>query len=245
MDAKVSIVMPAFNEEGALERSVRECQTEILARFVRGEILVVNDCSTDGTAAVLEALKNEIPELIIAHNAVNLGHGRSLIKALLRSDGDYVFVMDSDYQHLPGEFWRLFAEMKDAPIVTGLRLRRRDDYHRLVISKIANLLARFFFACPWRDLNIPFKLFSRHELNRLLPLIPEDSLIPSIMLMLAAARMGSQVRQVEVTHLPRATGMCSLPGRRLIFFCGRALAEMAVFRCTKWRRIAPSDQRVK
>ena len=239
IDAKISVVMPVYNEEEVISRSLKECKNEILKHFAQGEIIVIDDCSSDGTAVVLERLKKSIPELITIKNPVNSGHGVSLMKALNRADGDYIFAIDSDYQHLPHEFWKLFAKMKDVDIATGLRSQRQDDVHRLIISKVANFLARTFFACPWQDLNIPFKLFSHKGLKKLLPLIPEKSLIPSIMIMVAAARAGAHVSQVEVTHLPRTTGQCSLPGRRLISFCGRALTELVIFRCTKWRRILP------
>ena len=239
IDAKISIVMPVFNEEEIISRTIEECRDEILKHFAQGEIIVIDDCSTDGTSAVLKQLEKCIAELKTVKNPVNSGHGPSLLKALTLADGDYIFAIDSDYQHRPQEFWKLFTEIKDVDIATGLRSQRRDDYHRLIISKIANFLARTFFACPWQDLNIPFKLFSHKGLKKLLPLIPENSLIPSIMIMVTAARTGARVSQVEVTHLPRTTGQCSLPGRRLILFCGRALAELIIFRCTKWRRISP------
>lgn len=239
IDAKISIIMPAYNEEGVIGKSIEECKKSILKYFMQGEIIVIDDCSSDGTNVVLEQLSEDIPELIYTRNPINLGHGPSLMKALNRASGDYIFAIDSDYQHPLREFWKLFEARKGADIITGLRAKRQDGVHRLAISSIANFLTRTLFACPWQDLNIPYKLFSRHSLKQLLPFIPEKSFIPSILLMASAARAGLRVTQIEVTHLPRTTGKCSLPGRRLILFCIRATTELVVFRTTKWRQISP------
>ena len=237
MTQSLSIVMPAFNESAVIARTVRECNDIILSHFPDGEIIVVDDHSSDNTHEVLQNLRDEIPGLTVVRNAANMGHGPSMLRGLRMAPGHLVFCIDSDYQHPPGEFWKLFNQADGADIVIGQRAERRDPLHRRVLSNMANLAVRGLFACPVRDVNIPFKLFKRNALDMVLDYIPDDSLIPSILIMAVACRLNLNIKQVPVIHLPRTTGRCSLPGRRLFFFASRAFGELLRFRAGMWRKL--------
>ena len=237
MTGGLSIVMPAFNEAAVISRTVRECYEKILSRFPRGEIIVVDDHSTDNTLEVLKQLEKDLPCLTIIRNDTNLGHGPSLLRGLHHARYSHIFCMDSDYQHPPEDFWKLFPHANHADVVMGMRANRNDPWHRKALSRIANLAARTLFACRVRDLNIPFKLFRQEALSMIISRIPDDSLIPSILMVAVACRMKLRLKQVPVRHLPRTTGQCSLPGARLIRFSARALGELLLFRIQKWKKL--------
>jgi hypothetical protein len=120
--------------------------------------------------------------------------------------------------------------LEHADIVIGQRKERNDPLHRKILSQGANFFTRALFDCKAKDLNIPFKLFRREKLNEVLRFIPRDALIPSILIMTVACRMNLRIRQVPVKHLPRSTGRCSLPGKRLLIFSIKALYELLCFR---------------
>lgn len=239
MKISISVVMPVYNEIATISRTVEECHIDILAGFSRGEIIVVDDGSTDGTSEALKSLGKQFAELTVLHNHPNLGHGPSLMRALATAKGDYIFCMDSDYQHLPGDFWKLFSHIDQADVVIGLRAQRQDPLHRKLLSCLANSLIRIIFHCPIKDLNVPFKLFKRTDLNYLLSLIPGDACTPSILTVLAAQKAGLLVHQVSVTHLPRNSGSSSLPGWSLFLFCVRVIRELLWFRMKQWNKIHP------
>ncbi len=229
--------MPAYNEEAAIEKTVLDCREKILNRFSQGEIIVVEDCSTDATRNILKKLSGSVPGLVLLLNDRNMGHGPSMIRGLNASKHEYIFCTDSDGQQDPAEFWRLFPLIQEAHVVTGIREEREDPEYRKILSWFTNSLARWIFNCPYRDLNIPFKLFTRPGLEAILPHVPSDSMIPSILIMLTAHKLGLNLKQVEVTHFARTTGKCSLPGPKLAIFCIKALTELLKFRFETWHTL--------
>ncbi len=237
MNKSISVVMPVYNEVATISRTIHECNTKILAHFSWGEIIVVDDESSDGSVELLETLSSELPDLRVLHNSQNLGHGPSLIRAMGEARGDYIFCIDSDYQHLPEDFWKLFSSINEADVVIGLRSKRQDPVHRKVLSRLANNLIRWIFTCSNKDLNVPFKLFKRKDLQAILPLIPDNAYIPSTLAVLAAQKAGLVLEQVSVTHLPRNSGTSSFLGWHLIYFCSQVLRELMWFRMKKWNKI--------
>ncbi|MEE4242557.1 MAG: glycosyltransferase family 2 protein [Desulfopila sp.] len=237
MNKSISVVMPVYNEVATISKTVHECNTKILAHFSMGEIIVVDDKSTDGSLALLEALSSEVSSLRVLRNSQNLGHGPSLLRAIGEATGEYVFCIDSDYQHLPGDFWLLFSKIEKADVVIGLRSQRQDPVHRKILSRLANSLIRLIFNCSNKDLNVPFKLFRRTDLQAILPLLPGNAYIPSTLAVLAAHTAGFSIEQVSVTHLPRNSGTSSFLGWHLLFFCTHVLRELLWFRVKKWNNI--------
>jgi glycosyltransferase involved in cell wall biosynthesis len=208
----LSLVMPAYNEAAHIERSVTEWYDEVVAAVPGAELVVVDDGSTDGTGALLDALARRLPALRVLRTPGNTGHGRAIRFGLERCDGDWVFQTDSDRQHAPADFWALWARRDDADFVFGRRTRRADGAFRAVVStamRVVNLLV-------WQrwiaDANCPFKLMRREPLRALLAEIPADAFIPMVMIALLARRSGHRVREVAVRHFPRTAGHQSLAG---------------------------------
>ena len=238
MKDSLSIVMPAFNEGQILSKTVPHCHQQVLSHFERGEIIIVDDCSTDNTGEVVKELVGRFGNCIrLIRNQENLGHGPSLIKGLNAARYNYIFVIDSDYQHIPHDFWKLFSQMNNHHVATGLRSHRKDPRHRLILSKYANRLIASLFQCKLKDMNIPFKLFQKECLDTVLPYVPRDFKVPSILLVAIARKMDFRIAQLEVTHLPRGTGKCSLRTLKLLSFSCGALAQFVAYRLGPWRRI--------
>src|SRR5256886_12043775 len=123
---EISAVMPAYNEEANLEQSVGRMATA-LQTFTRGfEIIVVDDGSQDGTAALLDRLKAAHPNLRVIRHPVNRGYGAALRSGFEAARFAWIFVMDADNQFDPEEVDLLLAHAADADIVAGYRKHRRD-----------------------------------------------------------------------------------------------------------------------
>lgn len=208
----VSIIMPAYNEEEIIEKTVRDWHGEVISRISGAELIVVNDCSKDGTGEVLARLAEEFPALRPLTPERNGGHGRALRYGFEHVTQDWVFQTDSDQQHIPSDFWRLWEQRETSDFVLGVRSTRADGQVRVFITTVMRL-ANFFVWGLWiRDANCPFKLMRRQAMDKVLVHIPRESFIPMVMLSILCRKMKYRVSEVVVEHLPRRGGEQSLSG---------------------------------
>lgn len=212
----LSIVMPVYNEAAVIETVVSELERAVLDRF-EGDIdfVVVDDASSDDTPEILGKLEASIPALHVHPNPSNRGHGASLMTAIERSEGEWIFHLDSDRQFDPEEFWKLWERRTQADVVLGYRETRHDPTVRVMVSKVTTALVSRLAGVRVRDPNCPFRVFRRETWEELRPLMGPSPFAPSIMVSLGAARRGS-VEQIPVKHLPREHGRSSLIGIRLL-----------------------------
>jgi dolichol-phosphate mannosyltransferase len=223
---RLSIVLPAWNEEAVIGPLVEDLDREVAARFASAEIVVVDDASTDGTAAVLAALAASHERLRVLRSSENRGHGPSVVRGLDATTGNWIFQLDSDGQFVVAEFWKLWHRRKDADLVLGVRLHRRDPLHRILLSRLIAVVVSALAGRRLRDPNVPFRLLRRSVWHDLRALLAETALAPSILVATGAAVRGWRIVEVPVSHLPRERGASSLRARRLIAFSLRGLAEL-------------------
>ena len=208
----VSIVMPAYNEAEIIEAAVREWYGEVVAKLPGSELIVVDDCSTDGTGEALAALERELPALRAVRPPRNGGHGKALRFGFRHAARDLIFQTDSDRQHLPEDFWKLWERRDRCDFVFGVRGSRRDGAFRVLVTRTMRLL-NFAMWGEWiRDANCPFKLMRRRALETVLEKVPADSFIPMVMVSIVARKLGFRFEEVTVAHLPRTGGQQSLKG---------------------------------
>jgi len=227
----VSIVMPAYNEEEIIEKTVQEWYEGVVGRIPGSELIVVNDCSKDGTLAVLERLAQAIPALRPLTPSRNGGHGKALRFGFDHVTQDWVFQTDSDRQHIPADFWRLWEKKEASDFVLGVRSTRADGPVRLLITTVMRLVNLLVWGLWIRDANCPFKLMRREPMGKVLARIPRDSFIPMVMFSILCRKMKYRVTEVVVQHLPRRGGQQSLAGLwKWIKVGSRCLRQLLVWR---------------
>jgi glycosyltransferase involved in cell wall biosynthesis len=222
---EISAVMPAFNEEANLEQSVGR-MADALQACTRGfEIIVVDDGSQDGTAAVLERLKAAHPNLRVIRHPLNRGYGAALRSGFGAARFSWIFLMDADNQFDPAEVERLLARAAGADIVAGYRKHRRDPVLRRLNAWAFFTMVRLLFGGLVRDVNCAFKLMRREMIERM-ALHSEGALINTEILVLAR-QLGARVVEVPVEHYPRKAGKQTGANIRVVI---RAFAELLAFR---------------
>lgn len=222
--------MPAYNEEDAIEAAVDDVRRNVLDRVAGSELVVVNDGSRDGTGAILDRLAGSDPRIRPIHRP-NGGHGPALITGLGAAGGGTVLLVDSDLQ-IPLDGFDGFRAALEEGVdgVFGIRHNRQDPRFRLMLTRMIRIALRVLFGVPVRDANVPCKLFRRELWTAASPLIPPDTLAPSLFLAVFAEVRGYRIVYRDVTHRERSTGVVSIRRWKLIRFCGRALRQLLTFR---------------
>lgn len=221
----VSIVMPVYNEEEIIEKTVRDYHSEIVGALPGSEMIIVNDCSTDSTPIILDRLAAELEGVKVITPPRNGGHGKALRLAYENAGKSLVFHTDSDYQFDPKDFWKLYEEIGANDLVIGYRAVRHDPLPRLVITNILRLSNIALFGYDLRDANSPFRIIRKECLDAGLGIIPPGVFAPSIMLAVTARRLGYIVKEIPVTHLPRLTGEVSIKKWKLLKACLTSLSQ--------------------
>lgn len=225
---EISAVMPAFNEEANLVHSVGRMAGVLAAQTRAFEIIVVDDGSRDGTAAVLERLTATHPNLRVVRHPVNRGYGAALRSGFAAARYPWVFLMDADNQFDPSEVAALLDRAADADIVTGYRQQRRDPLPRRLNAWAFFTLVTILFGRLARDVNCAFKLIRRELLERM-ELHSEGALINTEVLVLAR-QLHARVVEVPIQHYPRTSGRQTGANLRVVV---RAFSELLAFRAER------------
>ena len=120
---RLSILVPVYNERAVVETSLAKVMEAKLPDGVGREIILVDDCSTDGTSAILDRIVAENPEIRLIHKPVNEGKGAAVRTAIQHATGDFCLVQDADLEYDPNEYPRLLKPLLDghADAVFGSR----------------------------------------------------------------------------------------------------------------------------
>jgi glycosyltransferase involved in cell wall biosynthesis len=166
---ELSIVIPSFNEEVRLPASLGKIAEYIRDRRPNTEVLVVDDGSTDRTAAVAESLRDRIPGLRVISNGINRGKGFSVKHGSLEATGEVVLFTDADLSAPIEEAEKLFAALKSCDVAIGSRAVDRSliEVHESVFREFAgiifNRIVRLILWLPFVDTQCGFKAFRRER----------------------------------------------------------------------------------
>lgn len=225
----LTVVMPAYNEEGAIEEAVNEVRRQVLDAVPGADMIVVDDGSRDRTGAILDRIAAADPRVAVVHQA-NGGHGAALRHGMERAEGEYLFLLDSDRQIPVEAFAPLWAAARGRDGAFGVRVQRHDPRIRLALTRLVRLSLRGLFGVSLHDANVPFKVIRRSAWVEARDVIPEGTLAPSLFLAVFARARGLDVVEQEVPHLERRTGVVSIRRWKLFKFCSRAFRQLLAFR---------------
>ncbi len=139
--ASLSIVLPAYNEEANIERSVEQCVAVASRLAKQYEVIVVDDGSSDGTRGVVEGLvRHSQNKVRLLSHHTNRGYGAALRTGVTSARYDFVFFTDSDNQFDVSELEYFLPLMDEYEMVTGFRVYRYDTVLRCMLSWIYNRL---------------------------------------------------------------------------------------------------------
>ena len=198
------LVVPAFNEAPVVTPLISELRATFERYDLSGEIVLVDDGSTDGTADLVEKEARGWPLLKVVRHPTNLGKTEAMITAARSTERTYMVLFDADLQHLPDQIPRFLERLHAGwDVVTG---RKIGFYDKRVVSSFYNALSRRIFRIPVSDLN-SMKAFRRDILD-------EISLRHDwhrFFVVLAHAR-GYSVSEIDIELHPRRAGNSKYTG---------------------------------
>ena len=173
---RLSIIIPAYNEEKTIWKVLEKLKSVELIGGFQKELLIVNDCSTDNTEAVVKRFIDENSSLDISYSRhqYNQGKGAALHTGIKKAKGDYIIVQDADLEYDPQEFNILLKPVVEgyADVVYGSRFMGGRP-HRILFfwhtigNKFLTFLSNMFSNLNLTDMETCYKLFRADILKRL------------------------------------------------------------------------------
>ncbi len=174
---KLSIVIPAHNEEGSIQKTVSELVQSLTDAAIDHEILVVNDNSTDKTKSILNDLSDQFPSFRYVDNTPPNGFGLAVRKGLESFSGDAVAIVMADGSDSPEDVVAYFRKLEEGfDCVFGSRFIKQGktyDYPfiKLILNRLANLFIKALFGIRYNDVTNAFKMYRRETIEGLKPFL--------------------------------------------------------------------------
>jgi glycosyltransferase involved in cell wall biosynthesis len=234
---KISIVIPCYNEKDTIERIVEAVRS---AAIESREIIVVDDCSEDGTKAVLEQKVSEIVDRIIYH-PVNRGKGASLRSGFAAATGEIILVQDADLEYSPDDYPVLLEPLLSgkADAVFGSRFMGGRPHRVLFFwhmagNRFLTLLSNMFTNLNLTDLETGYKAFKAPVIKSIQ--IEEDRFGVEPEITAKLARMGCRIYEVGISY----SGRTYAEGKKINWKDGvRAIYSIVKYNLKRHRAIKP------
>ena len=204
LKGKVSVIMPAYNEEKHILHNIEETVRVFDQFSCNYEIIVVDDGSLDNTYKEALKAQNGHANVIVKRNMINRGKGRAIKHGFRFAQGDYIVFLDADLDLHPRQIKGLFDIMKreDSDIVIGSKRHSASVLNypkrRKIISYFYNLLVRILFASQIKDTQTGLKVFKRKVLDSLFHVILVKRFAFDVELLMVAHHIGHRISDAPI-----------------------------------------------
>ena len=203
--AGLSVFFPAYNDSGTIASMVIGAVQAASKLTPDYEVIVVNDGSADGTAAIADELARTYPRVRVVHHPTNRGYGGALQTGFRSATKELIFYTDGDAQYDPGELALLWERMTpDADLVNGYKISRSDPLHRIVIGRAYHHFVSMLFGLKVRDVDCDFRLMRRAIFEKID--LEKTSGVICLEMMKKIHDGGFRIVEVPVHHYHRAFG---------------------------------------
>ena len=209
---KLSIVIPVYNEGSTVQELIARVVTAKIPDGWDREVLCVNDCSKDDTAARLDELAEKFPgaQFTVRHKPVNEGKGAALRDGFRLASGDVVLIQDADLEYDPDDYMKLLEPIVEgkADVVYGSRFigepHRVLYYWHTLGNKFLTTLSNMFTNLNLTDMEVCYKVFRKEVLDRIEIKSNRFGFEPEITAKIAKYRPRLRIYEVGVAYYGRS-----------------------------------------
>lgn len=200
----LSLVIPCYNEEGNLKALLSAIHESVDPLGVSYEVVITDDCSRDGSWALLKALAAKDPVMRVQRLAFNCGESAASWSGLKAARGRYLVTMDADLQNDPKDLPRFLEALQGHDCVCGTRVESRgkgDNFVRIISSRIANAVRNQLSGEKISDAGCTYRAFKRECIDNLKFFKGMHRFFPTLFKI-----EGHTVTEIAVTNNPRFAG---------------------------------------
>lgn len=202
----LSVIVPVHNDAGVLRPFLDELYADCLSKLTDFEVLLMEDGSTDDTAAVARACATQYPHLKAVTEPAKVGYRVSVTRGIAMAAKEWILLMDGDGQIEPEDIWLLLESSEKFDLVTAEKFPRCDPIHRIMVSRTFDKLSDVILGISIRDINFGFKLMRASAAKRLAPQCGKLGEIYTAELVIRFVYAGYRLHQVRVRHRKRLRG---------------------------------------
>jgi glycosyltransferase involved in cell wall biosynthesis len=193
---RLSVLIPVYNEEPTLD----ELLSAVLAVDIPKEVIVVDDCSTDGTAKLLHRWADRVE--VLCH-PVNRGKGAAVRTALAAATGDAVIIQDADLEYEPQDYARLIApiEKGQAQVVYGVRALDEQKPLMRFGNNVMTAATNLLYGVRLHDVETCYKVISREVVERLQ--LDSEGFELETEITAQIIRLGYDIHEIPISYHPR------------------------------------------
>lgn len=199
----VSVIAPVYNESESVATLYELISQTLNGEGLHWELVLVNDGSTDTSAAKLDALAADDPRVKVVHFRRNYGQTAAMMAGIDFASGEIIIAIDADLQNDPADIPRLLAKLREGfDVCSGWRIARKDEaLRRNLPSRLANMLISRVSGVRLHDYGCSLKAYRKEvvkgvklygEMHRFIPIY--------------ASWNGARVTEIPVNHNPRVHG---------------------------------------
>lgn len=214
MPDKYSVLLPTYNERENLPYIVYFLDEAFTEAGVDYEIIIIDDASPDGTQIVAKSLQTHFPNrILLCPREGKLGLGTAYMHGIKHITGTHVFILDADLSHHPRYIPHFIEKQKhtNCDVVTGTRYRQNGGVYgwnlkRMLISRVANYLAKIVLRPGVSDLTGSFRLYRRDCFEKIMQRMQSTGYVFQMEIVVRARRMGMEVEEIPITFVDRLFG---------------------------------------
>ena len=227
--ARISYVIPMYNEKEAITHTVRELTRIALGLSRDFEIIISDDASTDGSGEVAEELARNDPRIKVVRLEKNTKFGGALRAGIEQAQKDIIVYTDSDLPVTEKNIKEALAILISCDIVTACStVKKGETFTRVIMSRVYNFLIDFLFGTKIKDINSGLKLFKREIFEGMS--LASNSPFVDVEIFVKAKRKNAVIKQYPIVFRNRERGESYISKPAVVL---RTILDMLRFKCQR------------